>query len=422
MGSGHDRESIARRIEQHICRSPSQRCLDGIRRIRRLTPIAPLLGRIPKRVVIPSLTIGPLNSASQANAWARAVESHLHLGAMTVAFDGVIARHVARTGVKESADRALPHYRLSPQWWRRASATRAIPPGTVHLNESNFPLWGDPRSARFTDEIALLERRDVKSAVVFHGSDIRDPALSMELNRHSFFHSADEAWVRESTRRTLRNREAVLAAGLPLFVTTPDLLEHLPGAQLLPLAVKTEDWASPVPAFTRAVPRVLHRPSANGSTLRGTAHILPVLERLESSGRIEIIRSDVVPRRLMPQLVASADILVDQVQIGAYGVTAIEAMAAGRLVVGDVSAKARAAVGGAVPIVNASPDDLEDVLNRLLDDTDSARAAALQGPDFARRWHDGRAAALVLRRLLGLTTASRPTDKPSFNGEESDER
>jgi glycosyltransferase involved in cell wall biosynthesis len=103
-----------------------------------------------------------------------------------------------------------------------------------------------------------------------------------------------------------------------------------------------------------------------------------------------------------------ADIVIDQFTMGLYGVAACEAMAAGRIVVsfvGDtVRARAREITGREVPIVEATPATLVEVLEKILDDRDAARDAAAAGPSYVRENHDGRRSAAALAPFLTGTS------------------
>ena len=94
--------------------------------------------------------------------------------------------------------------------------------------------------------------------------------------------------------------------------------------------------------------------------------------------------------------------MLDQFAIGTYGVLAAEAMAAGRVVVSHVPDQVRRMHGDEPPIVEATPDDLETVVRRLLTDRDAARDVARKGVPYVRELHDGRFSAAVLRDVLGL--------------------
>jgi glycosyltransferase involved in cell wall biosynthesis len=106
----------------------------------------------------------------------------------------------------------------------------------------------------------------------------------------------------------------------------------------------------------------------------------------------------------MPSVIGDADIVVDQLRIGLYGVAAAEALAAGRLVVSYVGSavrdRVRSLTGREVPIVEADPDSLGSVLTDLLSDRTAAAEQAAAGPAFVAELHDGRRSAHALTDWL----------------------
>lgn len=343
------------------------------------------------------LAIGPLNQAGQANEWADAVSKNLKFDASSFARDGIIASRLRGVPIKDKAHGTIPHYRVTPSWMRRLWIDRVLQGASHLLNESNSAIFGDARSDNFRDEIHRFQETGVHVGVVFHGSDIRDPRLSMELNEHSFFRDAPEAWVQRLSVKAARNRAEIGGAGVPIFVSTPDLLADLPAARWLPLSINVDHWNLDDDVLVRDVPRVLHRPSRSVPPIKGTQYIEPVLSELESEGLIRYVRSEAVPHSQMRALVRKVDIVVDQIQTGSYGVAAIEAMAAGRLVVGNVSEFSRGVVSDKVPIVNADPVSFRRVMLEVLAREDQMRAVAAEGKAFVGKWHDGRASARTLQ-------------------------
>ena len=345
------------------------------------------------------LLIGPLNTASQGTAWASSLR-RTGRQAECVAFDGRVARVIERRLLRDSSDRALPHYRLAPTLWRAHRIRHVLGRATHVLNESNFPFTRDPKRARFVDEVPELAHSGIRSACVFHGSDIRNPDLAIELEPHSFFRDVDKVTRARMAAVAEANRERVIRSGVPTFVTTADLLDHLPGSRLLPLTIDTGLWSAATTPFRTTIPRVLHRTGGGSTPTKGTVEIVPVLDELERQGRIRVVRSDVVHHTKMKALIESADIVVDQIRSGAYGVTAIEAMALGRLVVANINPRVEAAMGGDVPIVNADPSNFRDALEEVLQDVPAAQATAGAGRAFVQRWHCGRAASIALTEFL----------------------
>jgi glycosyltransferase involved in cell wall biosynthesis len=146
------------------------------------------------------------------------------------------------------------------------------------------------------------------------------------------------------------------------------------------------------------VPVVLHAPSA--SALKGSAYVDPVLTDLDARGLIEYQRVQGVPHSELAEMVKSADIVVDQLLLGSYGVFACEAMAAGRVTVGHIADPVRDLLPTDLPIAEATPDNLSEVIERLVAERDTARKIADSGPGFVRDLHDGRKSVEMLLPFL----------------------
>jgi hypothetical protein len=108
----------------------------------------------------------------------------------------------------------------------------------------------------------------------------------------------------------------------------------------------------------------------------------------------------------MPQLIGSADIILDKCSIGAYGVIAIEAMMAGRLVLGHVHRDVRDAVarqfGQDVPVVDVDASSIAGVLKDITEHPEKYEGTAWRGSQYARMIHDGRESACIMEKRLGI--------------------
>ncbi len=84
-----------------------------------------------------------------------------------------------------------------------------------------------------------------------------------------------------------------------------------------------------------------------------------------------------------------ADIVVDQLLIGAYGQFALEGMALGRPVLCYLNPRfaAHHPEWAEVPIVSATPDTILDVLRELVRDPKRREELGSRGPDVVRRYH-----------------------------------
>jgi hypothetical protein len=94
--------------------------------------------------------------------------------------------------------------------------------------------------------------------------------------------------------------------------------------------------------------------------------------------------------------------VVDKIGLGGYGVMAVQVMASGRLLIGDVDQIARAEVPD-LPLIQSSAGTLEQVVRDLVADRSTWDARAAAGHAFARKYHDGRYSAEVLARWMGVS-------------------
>lgn len=337
----------------------------------------------------PRLLIGPRNVAGQPWEWARALER------------GEAKVEVETMGVARSSPLVFPvHVRVPATKWRSLEwqtlwLRHVLSTKTHVLSEAGASVFGTLTGPTFEGDLPLFAANGIRLAIVFHGSEIRDPSVHRELEVHSPFQDpSDELTARlQGLVDDLLPR--VKAFPGRKFVTTMDLVDFVPGAEWLPLTVPLDVWtAAEQPLTQQRKPVVLHAPSNN--RLKGSAAVDTVARALSAKGCIEYHRLENVPVAEMPRALASADIVLDQFALGDYGVLACQAMAAGRVVVGHVRPAVRARLPEDPPIMEATPDTLEEVLTALLECPDTSRAVAAEGQRYVRQYHSG---AMTASRL-----------------------
>ncbi|WP_298891285.1 hypothetical protein [uncultured Serinicoccus sp.] len=351
------------------------------------------------------LYLGPWNTAGQAYAWARAAERHLP----GVAAQNLVAHRAATAGsFRYPADHEMSALAQRGHV-REIHGARVLREATHVVLESGRPVLGDLHAGSMLADVPTLEAAGIRHAVLYHGSEIRDLRGHAEAYAHSPFHGPWDDYLRTLQAVVDRNRRELADYAGPVLVSTPDLLDVLPGATWLPLVVEVERFAEAAgaPVLARPRPVVLHAPS--NPRLKGTDAVERVLEGMQSAGLVEYRRLTGVPHAQMAAFVGDADVVVDQVVLGNPGVLLAETLAAGRLAVAHLAPGVRDRMAqadrehggdGVVPVLDADPDTLEEVLRRVLEDRGRHTGLAARGPAWARRHHDGAHAAEVLDRVL----------------------
>jgi glycosyltransferase involved in cell wall biosynthesis len=258
----------------------------------------------------------------------------------------------------------------------------------THLIADGFqPVYGYLNGDHIGADLPALAAAGIKVALLAHGSEVRHPARHLERHEFSLFRDAPEGMAETLTGIAERNRRVAEESGLPVYVTTPDLLDDLPWARWAPLVVDVDAWACDRPVMERRRPVVVHAPSRRWT--KGTDRILPTLRDLHARGTIELRLAEKLAWAQMRELVQDADVVVDQVTTGAYGALSCEAMAAGRPAVAYLSDSLRQVIGPDLPIVNATPDTLRGVLEELVEDRDRTAKIGMESAEFARAYHGG---------------------------------
>ncbi|WP_406286098.1 glycosyltransferase [Embleya sp. NBC_00896] len=341
----------------------------------------------------PVLGIGPTNTGGQGYAWARAVERHL---------PGVRAEASALASANTLGHPA-DHTIGTDDWlstrWQLGRLGHVLDRYTHVLAECGMPAFGRLGGSWVDADAAELRAAGIALGLVLHGSEIRDPARHRARVEFSPFdprHELTHALQAKVDRLLPMLRELAV----PTFVATPDLIADVPDALWLPATLDPALWRTEAPVLERERPVVVH--AMTSPFLRGTARIEPTLHRLHDIGLIEYRRILHRSAAELPGLIADADVVLDQFACGAYGMTSCQALAAGRLTICYLHESATGHLPADVPILNANPDTLAEVLERVVAEPDPARELAARGPAYVEEHHDGRRSARVLADFLGV--------------------
>jgi glycosyltransferase involved in cell wall biosynthesis len=180
------------------------------------------------------------------------------------------------------------------------------------------------------------------------------------------------------------------------IVGSYDALRWVPDAHVVPPGLDLSEYA-PVPPEDRSRPIVLHAPSSRRR--KGTEHVVAACEGLD-------VDLDIVEGLTHDQArshYARADIVVDQLNAGWYGIFALEAMALGKPVLSylrpEAVAETQRALGVEVPIVPVTKETLRERIAELASAGDERQRLGAASRAYVEQIHDADKGA---ERLLAL--------------------
>ena len=251
-----------------------------------------------------------------------------------------------------------------------------------------------------SEELATLHAAGKRLYIYNYGADVRTRQATLALGRWNFcidcteppkYCTCDDA---EGSRYF-----ADLARSATALVSLGDMLTYMPTARHINYWPLDLDKIEAVfPDATSGPLRIAHAP--NHTHFKGSKYLEQTIERLRDQGhQIEYRKIQGVPNSRALALFAECDIVADQFIGGAYGYTALEGMALGKPVLSFVRSANLVDAPDECPIINATPDNLDQVLLWVLRNREHLRAIGEQGRRYVQRWHSVSAVAARLGSL-----------------------
>ena len=169
------------------------------------------------------------------------------------------------------------------------------------------------------------------------------------------------------------------------IVGSYDAIRWVPEAEMVPVGIDVANY-TPVPPSDRERPLVLHAPS--NRRRKGTDHVIAACEQLPVD--LEIVEG--LPHDEARRHFERADIVVDQLNAGWYGVFALEAMALGKPVLtflhDEAVRRTEEAFGVRVPLVPTTKETLANDLRLLVASPEERRRIGAESRAFVEQVHD----------------------------------
>lgn len=260
-------------------------------------------------------------------------------------------------------------------------------------------------------EPRLYRLAGIRIVMTAYGSDVQDMSTSGDLYfRHAI---AQDYPAQAKARRRLRaniDRWLTGADHVISGVEWVDYMAHWDTLLLGHFSIDTEQWAPAPdarPAGSGDAPlRVLHAP--NHRAIKGTRAILDAVERLRAEGlALELVLLERVPNEQVREVMRGVDLVADQLVIGWYAMFALEAMALEKPVLCwlrpdlvDLYVKAGLVEPGEIPLIPASPLDVEARLRWAVEHREALAELGRRGRRYVERHHSLARIGAELSRIL----------------------
>ena len=165
----------------------------------------------------------------------------------------------------------------------------------------------------------------------------------------------------------LRHADAAVVGSYAILPRAPRA-PGWPEYDVVPPGIDLGLWRPAIPEPGRVV-RIVHAPSRRRS--KGTEAVLDAIATLKAEGApIELDLVENTPNDQARLRYAAADLVIDQLNVGWYGLFSIESMALGKPCIvrldADAVARTEEAFGTRIPLVNADAETLTETIRGLV--------------------------------------------------------
>jgi glycosyltransferase involved in cell wall biosynthesis len=259
-------------------------------------------------------------------------------------------------------------YRLHPE------ADRSLELGTGFLRR---------QASQWKAFLELLPRFDVFH---FYSSVTLVPAKLQFRILHALGKRGIYHYLGSDIRRKTREQLAYGLRADAEIVGSYDAIRWVPHADVVLPGIEVSQIEPAIPDERRARPVILHAPSSRRR--KGTEHVVAACEGLDADLKIvEGLTHDEAFEQYR-----DADIVVDQLNAGWYGVFAIECLALGKPIVtflhDEAVRRTEEAYGVEVPLRSATTETLREALRPLVADAALRRQLGEASRAYAERLHD----------------------------------
>ena len=223
--------------------------------------------------------------------------------------------------------------------------------------------------------------------------------------RYQLFREQSDSWrdwkMPESSDRIKKQIKKIFHYTDTIILHDEELRKHLVGYRgnvaYIPLRVDVSKFEPSYPSVNCKKPIVVHAPTNREA--KGSKYIIQAVEELKKEYEFEFVLVENKTQSEAFEEYKKADIIVDQLRAGTYGVFAIEAMALGKPVISYISKDMIEQFPEELPIVSASIDTIKERLEELLRDAELRNSLGMRGREYAENYHNYEIIAFLLRDI-----------------------
>ena len=268
----------------------------------------------------------------------------------------------------------------------------------------------DTKKYSFPTGSDLLLLKAMGKKIVFHyrGSEVRYASKFKEFTKYNYVdENPNRIFTKFPEKNVLIFMKFIESIADIIMVPDPELNSYVKNAKIVPRAIDIKKWPNIGIKKTKR-PLVVHAPSRR--IVKGTDYILSAVDKLKEEGiefDFELIenKTNIEAKKLYEQ----ADIVIDQLRIGWYGVLCVECMALGKPVICYIRDDLLNNFDRQnMPFINGNPDNIYNVLKETISDYSFRQSISINARQYVENAHDVEIIAKKLNSFYEVLLKNKP--------------
>lgn len=230
-------------------------------------------------------------------------------------------------------------------------------------------------------DLDLIKELNKKVFMQHWGSDVRLYSKAKELNRFIKVKNINEDGIKRRLEVLSKHISNCIVSDYELYEYVKGFYKNI---HLVRQCIDLENY-KPISSKNKK-PLLVHAPSS--PEIKGTQYILQAVESLKEKYDFDFTLVKGMPHEEAKKIYAKADLIIDQVLCGSYGIFSIEAMAMGKPVLCWISDFMKEKYPKELPIISANPENVKEKIEYMLCNREMLSEIGAQSRIYVEKYHD----------------------------------
>lgn len=230
-------------------------------------------------------------------------------------------------------------------------------------------------------DLPLLKELNKKVIMQYWGSDVRMYSKAIKLNKY--------VKVKDMNEDSIKRKLEFISKYIPDCLVDYELAEYVKGyhsnIHYTRAAVDLNKYKFIKETNNKKL-LIVHAPTA--PEYKGTNYILKAVDELKEKYDFNFKLVKGMSHEEAVKIYEKADLIIDQILCGGYGLFAIETMAMGKPVICWIDDFMKEKYPIELPIISANPDNIKEKIEFVIKNKDMLKEIGIQGRKYVEKYHD----------------------------------